>query len=122
MGERDVSSSLAAYLSVQKELKEVMWDDVGIIRSNASLFRAGEKIKKMQWILSESLESIPAAQFRQVFETRNLLTAALAVLKAAQTRKESIGAHFNEDFPLESSHPADHFSFEWKAPSVLRGA
>lgn len=90
-----------------------MWDEVGIIRSGASLNRAGEKLKKMQWVLSEPIENIPLTQIREAFETRNLLTVAIAMIKVAMRRKESIGAHFREDFPLTSPIPS-HSSFKWE--------
>ncbi|MCG3111323.1 MAG: L-aspartate oxidase [Candidatus Manganitrophus sp. SB1] len=82
------------YLLVQKELRETMWNHVGIIRSESSLLEAIERWKRWDWVLRK-----PALS-RLALETRNMLIASAAMMEAALRRKESIGAHYREDFPL----------------------
>ena len=91
------------YLLVQKELREKMWNHVGIIRSETPLLEAIEKWESWSWVLKK-----PALS-RLALETRNMLLASAAMMEAALRRKESIGAHYREDFP-SSSHKAspDH--------------
>jgi L-aspartate oxidase len=85
-----------AYYAVQKTVQETMWNDVGIIRSAESLERATKKIKECAWVISEQVLS------RLALETRNLVIVAEAIITAARARKESIGAHFLEDFQNEA--------------------
>ncbi len=82
-----------AYYAVQKTVQETMWNNVGIIRSAASLERATKKIQECAWVLSEQALS------RLALETRNLVIVAEAIITSARARKESIGAHFLEDSP-----------------------
>ncbi|MDC4225084.1 MAG: L-aspartate oxidase [Candidatus Manganitrophus sp.] len=86
-------ASKERYLLVQKELRETMWNNVGIIRSEASLLNAIEKWKGWGWVLRK-----PALS-RLALESRNMLIASAAMMEAALKRKESIGAHYREDFP-----------------------
>ncbi len=79
------------YLLVQKELREMMWKEVGIIRSQCSLKRAVEKWGRWRWVLSN-----PALS-RLACETKNMLWTAAAMIESALRRNESIGAHFLED-------------------------
>lgn len=86
-------ASAERYLLVQKELRETMWNNVGIIRSESSLLEAVERWKRWDWVLKK-----PALS-RLALETGNMLLASAAMMEAALRRKESIGAHYREDFP-----------------------
>jgi L-aspartate oxidase len=86
-------ASTERYLLVQKELRETMWNHVGIIRSESSLLEAIERWKRWDWVLRKPAFS------RLALETQNMLVASAAIMEAALRRKESIGAHYREDFP-----------------------
>ncbi|SRR5579884_542310 len=90
-------ASAERYLLVQKELREKMWNNVGIIRSETSLLEAMEKWKSWSWVLKK-----PALS-RLAIETRNMLLASAAMMEAALRREESIGAHYREDFPASDT-------------------
>jgi L-aspartate oxidase len=72
-------------VAVRKRVRRLMWERVGILRSRQSLRRA----------LSE-FEQIAAARLRT--PSRNFLTVATLVARAALWREESRGAHYRVDF------------------------
>jgi L-aspartate oxidase len=72
--------------AVKKRVKRVMWERVGILRDKESLIRA---IKEFEQISEASLGT----------SSRNFVTVAMLVAKAALWREESRGGHFRRDFP-----------------------
>ncbi len=98
---------------LQKTLKQTMWNDVGIIRSEASLDRAAKKLQAMQWIVSTPIETIPPPSLREMLETRNMVIVASTLIAAAKRRKESLGAHFREDSPKGPCGPPYHIALTW---------
>lgn len=93
------------YLLVQKELRETMWSHVGILRSELSLKEAMKRWERWAWVLKKPARS------RLALETRNLLLVSAAMIEAALKRRESIGAHYREDFPLPPNDlPSEHIS------------
>jgi len=98
------SRSLAEDLLVQKELKETLWHDVGIVRSEASLRRALDRCRQWKGAF------LSPGRSRLSLETRNMLWSAAAIIVSALHRRESLGAHFREDFPCrEEAVPPQHF-------------
>jgi L-aspartate oxidase len=93
------------YLLVQKELRETMWNHVGIIRSERSIQKAMNKWKEWRSVLTKPARS------RLALETRNMLWLSAAIMESALRRKESIGAHFRADFPkteIKKRRSAEH--------------
>lgn len=78
-----------------KELKELMWVNVGIIRNKEKLETAKELLEK----LSQEFSSSYKCNTRNEYEMRNMLTVAKLIVHFALNRKESRGAHYREDFP-----------------------
>ena len=76
-------------------LRSLMWDKVGIIRS-------GEDLQCMAGILSAWESSLTEPIDRPFFEAANLISVARIMTEAALLRKESRGAHFRTDFPDQS--------------------
>ncbi|HIE66258.1 MAG: L-aspartate oxidase [Nitrospira sp.] len=87
------STSRVEYLLVQKELREMMWKEVGIIRSQNSLKRAAQKWGRWRWVFSRPTLT------RLASETKNMLWTSAAMIESALRRNKSIGAHFLEDDP-----------------------
>jgi succinate dehydrogenase/fumarate reductase flavoprotein subunit len=89
------------------ELRTLMWDDVGPLRSAAGLERALARLRGMRAALGEVAIAPGRAcntSLADWFELRASLVAAEAVTRAALGRCESRGAHQREDFP--DSDPA----------------
>ena len=72
--------------AVRKRVRRLMWERVGILRSRQSLERA-----------LREFEQISRATLRA--PSRNFLTVAAAVARAALWREESRGGHHRVDFP-----------------------
>ncbi len=81
---RDPQSAIST--AVRKRVKRVMWERVGILRDAASLRRAIAEFDQ----ISRSKLSV---------SSRNFVTLASLVAKAALWREESRGGHFRTDFP-----------------------
>lgn len=80
-----------------KELKEIMSNYVGIVRSNVRLKRALDRL----WILYRETEELYATTTisPQLCELRNLITIAYLISRSASMRRESRGLHFTTDYP-----------------------
>ncbi|MDR3668579.1 MAG: L-aspartate oxidase [Ignavibacteriaceae bacterium] len=80
-----------------KEVKQIMWDYVGIVRSNLRLERAAIRIHNI-FMETENLYK-KTKIFEDILELRNLVACAHMIIKSAQVRKESRGLHFTLDYP-----------------------
>lgn len=89
----------------KKELQATMWADVGIIREQNGLKRAGRKIEHLYNFLGRGDD--PLAYMEMV----NMLTVARVIVQAALGRKESRGGHFRSDYPeRDDIHWKKHMS------------
>lgn len=82
---------------VYGEIREMMWDDVGIVRSEHSLNNA---LKNLARLSQEVRECDQPARWE--FERANMVLVADIIVRAALNRKESRGAHYRTDFPEAS--------------------
>lgn len=87
-----------------KEVKQLMWDNVGIIRNNSKLTAAKENIE----YLKEQFGYTYKCPSRNSYEMRNMLTIAELIIEFALKRKESRGAHYREDFPQKDLIAESH--------------
>jgi L-aspartate oxidase len=90
-----------------KEVKQIMWDYVGIVRSNLRLERAASRIHNI-FIETESLYK-KTKIFEDILELRNIVACAHVIIKSAERRKESRGLHYTLDYPNtdNTSDPMD---------------
>src|SRR2546428_8318731 len=75
-----------------REMQELMWDEVGIVRAGARLKRAIEHLEKLT-------PRVAHPKTRRSYEASNILTAGVLVARSALAREESRGAHYRTDFP-----------------------
>ena len=85
------------------EVKQTMWDYVGIVRSDLRLERAARRIHNL-YLETEKLYKRTNV-FQEILELRNLITCSHTIIKSAKQRKESRGLHFTIDYP--NSFPSD---------------
>ncbi len=81
----------------QQELQKVMWDYVGIVRSNLRLERAFRRshllYEETEDYYQRTRVSVPLC------ELRNIIANAYLIIQCAMKRKESRGLHYTTDYP-----------------------
>lgn len=87
------------------ELRRVMWDFVGIVRSDSRLLRASKRIDLLDREISFHYRHYLIS--RDSLELRNLVLVAKLIVDCALLRKESRGLHFNIDYPELSDIATD---------------
>jgi len=75
------------------DVKRVMWDYVGIIRTDMRLERAYKRILMLADEIHNYFQKSTVSS--HLIELRNLATVAKLIIKSARTRKDSVGLHFN---------------------------
>jgi L-aspartate oxidase len=92
------------------EIQSVMWDYVGIVRSDVRLGRALRRIALLEQEIEKFYKrtkiTIP------LLELRNLVTTAKLITLSAVHRKESRGLHFTTDYPVQNNR-------YWKKSTIL---
>lgn len=86
------------------EVRRLMWNYVGIVRSTKRLKRADQRLNA---IMNETQEYYwDFKMHRDILELRNLASVASLSVGCALKRKESRGIHFNIDYPKTSEAEA----------------
>jgi L-aspartate oxidase len=79
------------------ELRLLMWNYVGIVRTTRRLERALHRIDLLKEEVNEYYRNFRIS--RDLLELRNLLECAELIVRSALTRKESRGLHYSRDYP-----------------------
>lgn len=81
----------------KREIQRLMWDYVGIVRSDERLDRAGSRIN----LIRDQIESYyrKTSVTAPLLELRNMSLLASLIIRSALFRKESRGLHFTTDYP-----------------------
>jgi len=79
------------------EIKNLMWDYVGIVRSNFRLERALSRIRLIRQEVENFYRRTTVTE--GLIELRNLATVAQLIIQSALLRKESRGLHYTTDYP-----------------------
>src|SRR5215467_9877923 len=88
-----------------REVQQIMWAKVGIVRSGQTLREAVERLHSMNACLPQPVS-------RLACEACNIHTGALLIARSALARLESRGAHYRIDYP-------SHDDIKFKKHSVV---
>ncbi|HET7318184.1 MAG TPA: L-aspartate oxidase [Nitrospirota bacterium] len=90
---------------IRKALKKIMWEKVGIVRNRKGLAAAQRQLREWERAMKG------CGPDRNVFELRNMITAAALITRSALLREGSVGAHYRNDFPAKGRN--------WKKRTVI---
>jgi succinate dehydrogenase/fumarate reductase flavoprotein subunit len=111
--------------SIKRELQQLMWDHMGIVR-DASLLRQGlEKIESLKDKASEMGKIGASRRYNfallEAIEVPSMLSVAEVMLRSALFREESRGNHFRSDFPQSRDTWHCHTIAEKRDSEILLG-
>lgn len=97
------------------EVRALMWNFVGIVRSNKRLRRAQRRIELIREEIREYYWRFRVT--RDMLELRNLSTVGHLIIECASRRRESRGLHYTLDYPdRDPVQATDTTLTKWEGP------
>ncbi len=99
---------------MRERLYDIMWNDVGILRTAESLARGAAALDHLARDIADCGVADDSRRYNLTWMDRlnleNLTLVSRAICAAADFRKDSRGAHFREDFPQTSDLAASAYT------------
>lgn len=99
-------------------LLDKMWDDAGIIRTEEGLERAYTDVIALREELMQTGIGNTTKEYNQTWHDwlnlHSQISVSLAIIKSAQTRKNSRGAHFRDDYPEKGDLDTSTYVRVWQ--------
>ena len=90
-----LNEEMVLITQTKKELQEIMWNYVGIVRSDLRLQRAFDRLnliyRETEELYQRSVLAEPLA------ELRNLIACSYLIIKMARARRQNVGLHYSLD-------------------------
>jgi L-aspartate oxidase len=85
-----------------EEIRRLMWNFVGIVRTDKRLMRARRRLDLLREEIRDYYWQFKVS--RDVIELRNIADVAWMIVECASRRKESRGLHYTLDYPNRDDH------------------
>lgn len=96
---RDADRAEAGHIA--QEIRSLMWERVGIVRTSERLASAGQRLRELEACAAALVAR--AGAWPDVLEARNMVTTAQLIVRCARSRRESRGLHYTLDHPHRDS-------------------
>jgi L-aspartate oxidase len=119
VGEATHSDEAVVITQNWDELRRLMWNYVGIVRSTTRLRRAARRIALLQEEIAEYYWRYFIT--RDLLELRNIATVAQLIVECASSRRESRGLNYTIDWPSTDPNAAHDTVVKRGVPAHMRG-
>ena len=100
--------------AVRRKLYQVMWDDVGVLRTAQTLSRARQTLEALSAAIASMGAGHAEPRYNLTWMDRlnleNLILVSRAICVAAEARNDSRGAHLREDHPQPSDLSSSRYT------------